>query len=307
MNGFIVDKDETDNFNISNGDSIHVPIEPKTSRFVAIQGQIKNPGKYPYNNKMRLNEILEATMSLEDNEFSATMDLSKIIIYRKNPKGEKPNKILTSASENIFLKNDDLINIPKKYIFEPMESIVITGEIAIPGNYPVNGLTSLSDIINASGGFTEFAIPKGIEIFGDSVRVSWENDSILLEDGDSLNVMKKSGLIYIDGEVNSPGYVSFNENESVKSYIRKAGGLTAFADENNIFVVYPNGTSFQNSKWFSPKVKEGSKITVSQRTISGKNEMSGWEKFSIVASQAGNLATTLLSLSLILSQNSNAN
>ena len=305
--GFIVNKKETDNFEISNGDSIHVPLEPKSSRYIVIQGQIKNPGRYPYNNQTKLNDIIDATMSLDDEEFKATMDLSNVNIYRKNPNEKYPYKINTNVSENILLKNEDLINVPKKYIYEKIESVVITGEVVMPGIYPVNGLTSLGDIINASGGFTEFALSEGVEIFRDSSRVSWEKNTIILEDGDSLNVMKKSGLVYVDGEINRPGYLSFSKNKSLKTYIKKAGGLTAFADENNIFVIYPNGTSVQNSKWFSPKVKEGSIIIISQRTISGKNEMSGWEKFSIVASQAGNIATTFLSLSLILSQNSNGN
>ena len=54
-------------------------------------------------------------------------------------------------------------------------------------------------------------------------------------------------------------------------------------------------------------IKEGSIIVVSQRTLSGKEEIAGWEAFSLISSQAGSIATTLLSLSLIINQRNNGN
>ena len=117
-------------------------------------------------------------------------------------------------------------------------------------------------------------------------------------------VRKKTGLVLIKGEINSPGYLTF-KNDSVKDYINRAGGLTEFAEKKNIFLVYPNGTSIPISTFSSPKVREGSLIVVNQRTISGSGKRTGLETFSIIASQAGNIATTLLSLSLIANQNAN--
>ena len=70
--------DKTSNFFISQNDSIHIPLRPDFQSFVNIQGQIKNPGEYPYNEKMKLKDLLDATMSLDDNNFFQTMDLSKI-------------------------------------------------------------------------------------------------------------------------------------------------------------------------------------------------------------------------------------
>ena len=173
--------------------------------------------------------------------------------------------------------------------------------------YPVNNLTTLSSIIEMSGGFTKFALKDGIEIYRDSLRIGWLDKSFILNDGDSLNVLKKSGLVLIEGEVNVPGYVSFKKNESVKKYINKAGGFTSFAEKKNIYIIQPNGISTPISSWRSPKVKEGSTIIVNQRKISGEEDISGWEAFSLVSSQAGSIATTLLSLSLIINQSSSGN
>ena len=128
-----------------------------------------------------------------------------------------------------------------------------------------------------------------------------------MKDGDSLNVLKKSGLVLIEGEVNSPGYYSFKNNHSLKSYIRKAGGLTAYADKRNIYIKYPNGTSSNVKSFSSPKVKEGSIIFVNQRALASNQELSGWQVFSTISGQASSIATTLISLSLLMNQNNNGN
>tara|TARA_Y100000590_G_scaffold458788_1_gene614309 strand:- start:1983 stop:3911 length:1929 start_codon:yes stop_codon:yes gene_type:complete len=305
--GYIVNFDKSSNYLMSKGDSVFIPVEPPFENYVNIQGQVKNPGKYPFNSKIRLKDIIYATMSLDDEDFFKTMDLSKINIFRKNPSNLNPIAIKTSIEENIALKNGDHITIPRKNIFEPIESIIITGEVKTPGIYPVNNQTTLSEILILSEGYTDLALEEGIEIFRDSLKIGWEKESFLLKDGDSLNVIKKSGLVLVDGEVNVPGYISFKKNDSVKKYIRRAGGFTSFAEKTNIYIIYPNGISIPISTWSSPKVKEGSKIIVNQRTIGGKENVSGWEAFSVVSSQAGNIATTLLSLSLIINQNKNAN
>tara|TARA_A100001015_G_scaffold288600_1_gene359614 strand:+ start:486 stop:1592 length:1107 start_codon:yes stop_codon:yes gene_type:complete len=304
--GYLVGFDETSKFLISQGDSVHIPLKQNAQNFVVAHGQIKNPGRYPYNEKMKLNDLISASMSLDD-DFIETMDLSSINIFRRNPSSAEPLSIATSYDENVPLKNGDHINIGRNSFYKPIESIIITGEISKPGTYPVNNLTSLSNILNIAGGYTELALLDGVEIFRDSLKIAWEDDEFLLKNGDSLNVIKKTGLILVDGEVNVPGFISYKKGDSVKKYIKRAGGFTAFAQKNNIYVVYPNGTSVPISTWSSPDVKDGSTIIVNPRTISGNNSISGWQAFSIITSQAGNIATTLLSLSIIMSQNNSGN
>ncbi len=306
-NSYIIEIEDFSSHLISNGDSLHLPIKPEIQSFVKVNGQIKNPGKYPFNSNTSLKAIINATMSLEDQDFAKTMNLSKINIFRRNTLGEKPLKISTTFEENIRLKNGDHITVSRRNSNQPIESIVITGEINTPGIYPVNSLTSLSDILDLSGGLTDYALSGGIEIFRDSLKIGWESENFILKSGDSLNVLKKTGLIFIDGEVNIPGYLTFKKNDSLKKYIRRAGGFTSFANRNNIFVLYPNGTSSSLSTWSSPKVTEGSIVFVNQRTIAMKEENSGWETFSYIFSQTGNIATTLLTLSLLANQQNSGN
>ena len=67
--------------------------------------------------------------------------------------------------------------------------------------------------------------------------------------------MEKSGLVEIKGEVNVPGYLNYKKGLTIKDYIDKAGGLILLKRE--MYIIYPNGMAEQNSRLFSPKVKEG--------------------------------------------------
>ena len=72
------------------------------------------------------------------------------------------------------------------------------------------------------------------------MKIAWENDSFILMDGDSLSVTKQSGLVLVDGEVNVPGYLSYKKGDSIKKYIKRAGGFSAFAEPRDVLIIYPN-------------------------------------------------------------------
>jgi protein involved in polysaccharide export with SLBB domain len=302
-NGFLINSEDFSELTISDGDSIHVPKNPEINRFVKIDGQVKNPGKYPFNKNLTLQQLVKATMTYDDLDFMQTVDLSKIIIFRKNPLSVNPEKILFNLiNDNLVLKNGDHISIPKKYLFQPIESIKIGGEVQIPGTYPVNNLTTLTKVLDMAGGITQNAISEGIEIFRDSVKIAWENKNFVLLDGDSLNVIKKSGLVLIKGEVNVPGYISYKKGHSIKKYINRAGGFSSFANKKKVIVIHPNGTAIPNSNWFSPNVLEGSTIVVKQRTLSGSSEDSALETFKEISIVSSNIATTLITLIILSNQ-----
>ena len=84
--------------------------------------------------------------------------------FSKKSIKSNPLIIDTSIEENILLKNGDHITVPRSKMLEQIESVVITGEIMVPGIYPVNKLTTLSDILLLSGGLNDMT-QDGIEIF----------------------------------------------------------------------------------------------------------------------------------------------
>jgi len=304
--GYLLNASQTTSFQLTDGDSVHVPLKPDAIRFVYIDGQVKNPGQYPFQNNMNLKDLFDATMSAVDLDFMRTIDLTNITVNRKNPDGRSPIQLRVDGLNSDFkLANGDHITIARLDWFQPIESVQITGEIKTPGIYPVNNLTSLVDLLDLAGGYTDKALENGIKIYRDSIQIAWDHGDFILKDNDSLNVLKKTGLVLLSGEVNVPGYVSYRKGDSIKNYIKRAGGYSAFAETRDVLIIYPNGTAIPKSRWSSPKVMDGSTIIVNQRTLSGSSKgPTGWQAFSIISSQAGNVATTLLTLILLMNQTS---
>ena len=149
---FIINKNDLKKHFINDGDSISVSTKPQTISNVTIEGQVKNPGAYPYYEGMSLDDLLNSTMSLLDEDFTRTMNLNQIFIFRKNDDGKNPYKIVANINEQRLLKNGDHINIAPSNYFEPIQSVKISGEIKIPGIYPVNIPTTLEQLLIESGG-----------------------------------------------------------------------------------------------------------------------------------------------------------
>lgn len=64
-----------------------------------------------------------------------------------------------------------------------------------------------------------------------------------LEPGDQLHIPKRPNYVLMIGDVLNPGALQFIAGKGVKEYIREAGGVLPTADDDRIFVVYPNGVA----------------------------------------------------------------
>ena len=144
-----------------------------------------------------------------------------------------------------------------------------------------------------SGGFLNDASIEGISLKRDGTVFSVDvkklleskgNDiknNIVLNDGDVINVPKLNNTVFINGEVNLPKYISFQNGISLRKAISQAGGFTPFSKRKESFVEYQNG-NIKSTKSFLffknyPKVKSGSKIFIPKKPE--KTSASGVFKF----------------------------
>ena len=296
---------------IFNGDSIHVPIIYPFQEYITLEGSIKSPGKYPYQQGMSLKELLLIDGSIENTVFKNSIDLKNISIYRRKQNSIDIERLVIDLTDNkndIILQNFDQISVPPNQLYKPLHSIIITGEVLLPGLYNINNQKTLNDIINSSGGLTKDALKNGIEIYRDSLRVAWENMDFILDDGDSLNVLRKTGTVQVIGEVHKPGFITYKNSYNAKNYINLAGGLNAYADPRDIMVIEPNGKAIPRKKIGWQSVPEGAIIVVHKRSLFGSAKgPTGWETFGLISSQAGNIATALLTLMLLINQTNSSN
>lgn len=65
--------------------------------------------------------------------------------------------------------------------------------------------------------------------------------SVLLEEGDIINVPSKNNLVIVQGEVTLPGAFVYDKGKDLKYYINLAGGYGERADTSKVLVIHNNG------------------------------------------------------------------
>jgi len=97
------------------------------------------------------------------------------------------------------------------------------------------------------------------------LQVRPEFDTVL-EPGDKIFVPKRPNSILVIGDLLNPSALQFISGQSADKYIRQAGGFQQSADQDRVFIVYPNGVAqpVSVSVWnYNPsQVPPGSTIVV---------------------------------------------
>ena len=269
---------------------------------VEIIGQVKVPGPYHYYQGMTLNDLILLSGGFNDSTFWKSVYHDRAEIIRRSPQS-RYDKVIPINLNDIYLKEKDipLQNLDRVIIHANLnyfekENIIITGEVNIPGAYPlVKDNETLMSIINRAGGYTTKALKNGISIYrnqiyfdtktepdepdepdeldvpdktdetNESIRVAWENENITLMPGDSIVVKESTGTVNVSGEVYNPGLIEFKLGKSMRHYINAAGGITESGNNKSIIVIYANGV-VSPKKWYgTPKIEDGATIIVNKK------------------------------------------
>ncbi|MEA1882216.1 MAG: SLBB domain-containing protein, partial [Candidatus Marinimicrobia bacterium] len=175
--------------------------------------------------------------------------------------------------EEIKLQPYDLVSVRRDPGFEYHKSITVNGAVWYPGSYAIQrpGET-VTDILQRVGGLRPEAYPLSSTLNrrGQIIRLSFEKiinnpgskENFEVFDGDALTISVKPNLVFIQGEVNTPGAYKYYSNLSLNGYLDLAGGTTTRAELKEVWVTYPDGSSKQRGWLKNPRVYDGSIITV---------------------------------------------
>ncbi|QIA08551.1 SLBB domain-containing protein [Draconibacterium halophilum] len=112
------------------------------------------------------------------------------------------------------------------------------------------------------------------------------NSDLILQEGDSIRILKSLQTIKVSGSVYNPNVVPFDETQSVKEYLSNAGGLTKRSKPGHIYVVYANGSVKKTQKTLFgrkyPELQAGAEIIVPSK--GERRKMSPTGAISLVAS-----------------------
>ena len=274
VNNFYIDYLNDSQHIIYDGDEISVNYIFRSIKKVEIIGQVRAPGIYNYFEGMKVFDLIGLAGGFEDTTFLKTIYKNRAELIRRdeNSRYEKIIEIdLNDVLENIEASNIKLVNLDRLVIhanlnFFEKENVSISGEVNIPGNYPIiKDSETLNSIIDRAGGLTNKASEEGIEILRDSLRVASQDDQIIIMPGDSILVKEKLGIVHVKGAVYNEGLIAYKSGKSLNYYIDSAGGITPQGDKNDIMVVYSNGLIKPKKLLGSPSIKDGSTIIVNKK------------------------------------------
>lgn len=280
-------------------------------RTVRISGSVLSPGSYPFVDNSSLKDLIFEADGFRDEAAPYNIEIARRIEDdRSGTIHNEIAEIITVNIENgltysdeldeIELKPFDQVFVRKSPSYETQQTVKISGEVLFPGEYAIPSRDfRLVDLINKSGGLTEFAYAKGASLtrdiedevdqrevnLADSVldqrvrslskvgirlqdALNNQNSSynLLLQPGDEINIPKRLETVQVRGEVLYPINVRFENSKSFKSYVGSAGGFTEQANTKRAYVVYANGEVDRTKKFLFfknyPDVEPGSTVII---------------------------------------------
>ncbi len=158
---------------LKNGDLVTViEIPPYQHNYVEITGNVKNEGTYELKKEMTVLDLIEEAGGAKKGTFSKNAELIRFV-GAGGPEIIKINleKLMKDSLEtNIKLKEYDKLKVLTKE--EKERYVHLDGEFTYPGSYPIKDGTTLKEVIDRAGGFTENAYLEGAIFIKESVKKS---------------------------------------------------------------------------------------------------------------------------------------
>ncbi|MCK4979009.1 MAG: SLBB domain-containing protein, partial [Candidatus Delongbacteria bacterium] len=292
---------DKDHLKIYNINVIKYPTE------VSISGLVRNPGKYDLQTNMYVEDLI-----LQAGGFKKGAFFYEAEVFRVDPYNIKP-EALSSAhkikiDQNFFktgitrkdrfkLQDRDKVVVRQYPDFQYQRTIELRGEVKFPGMYSLaKENETLAQVIKRAGGLKNEAFTDGITFIRDSIKILSNFDQVtngssggrvVLRHGDIISIPKHPGVVMVEGFVFSPGFVKYQKGWDLEDYVEAAGGIKVVDnyEEGETVVFYPGGAAEVDGWFFSPTVKEGSRIVVKKvKTPEEKDGMTIKEWVAIVAS-----------------------
>jgi len=225
---------------------------------VTIAGAVFRPGDYELEKGLTLSRLIEKAAGLKEDAFTGRGSITRLNadntrqLISFDVKG-----IIGKKVPDIPLQREDSVHVASIFDLRDKYTVTINGEVRKPGKFTYADSMKVADLVVKAGGFAEGATPKRIEVSrritnGDpqdraskaalvfsvdlDQSLSLASADFTLQPYDIVSVYgtpgyEKQKTVKITGEVLYPGYYTLqNKNEKISDVLKRAGGLTAFAD-----------------------------------------------------------------------------
>jgi polysaccharide export outer membrane protein len=257
---------------------------------VAITGEVRSPGSFPYREGLTLRDLVLKAGGLKESADLLKAEVSRLNgdgLSRRDP-GAQPDKLVDLITVelgedylrdggNFQLMPHDRVAIRRLPWWELQRTVTVKGEVYYPGVYALERPDErLADVIARAGGLkpTAFAPGARIERNQDAIgnvaldlhkalREPGRESDIVLRSGDMIVIPEQPQTVTVVGAVGYPTSIVHEDGMSIGEYVNRAGGYAEGADKWKTRVVYPNGMSRKIRRiWRDPSVMPGSTIVV---------------------------------------------
>jgi protein involved in polysaccharide export with SLBB domain len=230
---------------------------------ISVGGEVREPGNHLTNGETHLRDAIYLAGG-----FTPDAQQNDAQVFRRTADGNM--RVLSvnlvkamagDATENILLEPRDSVIIHRNMQKVDPPTVIVQGEVARPGKYPLGNEMTTADLVRVAGGLkrsaytdsadlSRYMVEDGRKVVGEHVEVKIakamsgvEDTDVRLRDGDILTIRQLSGWndigasIRIEGEVLHPGSYGIREGEKLSSILMRAGGFRTTA--------YPAGAELE--------------------------------------------------------------
>ncbi|WP_319554047.1 SLBB domain-containing protein [uncultured Vibrio sp.] len=276
---------------------------------VSVQGYVTSPGEYTLSKSSDVQMAIHAAGGLRSgaqlNSLFIKRGKDKITFNYKTFLDTGDESLLPElvSLDTIFVPASPLVgNIEQEFDANKLANagdsadgrtaIKVFGEVNAPGSFSFKANSDLVDIIMRAGGVTRYASVEQIRVISNNTPKLFNLKTYLdsgdisllppLTPGTTIFVPKQeeeikagANVVYIMGEVASPGAYEGKKNASFMDILANAGGPTRYAESRQIRVIKSNGqvikfdlTAFTEglTRKSPPKIGPGDAIFVPEKT-----------------------------------------
>jgi protein involved in polysaccharide export with SLBB domain len=267
---------------------------------VAISGEVRSPGNFPYREGLTLRELVLKAGGLRESVDSLRVEISRPRSQAMESRDltASPAKTVDvivvplgqdflTAQTSFPLEPHDQVMIRRMPWWELQRTVVLTGDVLYPGEYVLEGPgMTLSDLIARAEGLKPTAYVEGARLtrgrdgignvaidLACALRDPHSWCDLTVFEGDQIIIPPTPHTVTVIGAVGYTTSLPYRPGRRPGYYIGRAGGYADGADKRRTSVIYPNGFSRPVRKlWWDPKVLAGSTISVGYKAPVEKSE-----------------------------------
>ena len=234
-----------------------IVVSPHHNR-ITVDGGFKMTGRFETLHNETVEDLLSYVGGFSSEAYKKAVYVDRVLeLERQIIKVEQTSYSSTTLTDGDFVEAK---SVSDKYL----NKVSVSGEVYLPGNYPLNESPTLSALLKSSNGLTPDAYPESAILYRsnqgyfneiktiDLLEIASKTQDIKLQSNDSLVVISMENIkaertVDIQGLVNEPGEYPFYEGMTARDLVLIANGFDDRANTDKI-ELYTNVTDMDQNR-----------------------------------------------------------